>query len=71
VVAILGDGMGFTRQSQGKNVREDFGCGIAVALGAGDAKRKNAWRILVLEAQICQEQGMYIELAPDVVVILH
>ena len=60
MVTILCDGMGFTRQSQGKNVREDFGRGSAAASGAGDVKRKKAGRMLVVEAQICQEQGMYV-----------
>ena len=71
MVAILGDGMGFTRQSQEKNVKEDFGRGSAVASGAGDAKKKIAGRMLAVETQICQEQGMHIELAPDVAAILH
>jgi len=71
VVAILGDGMGFTRQSQLKNVKEDFGRGSAVASGAGDAKKKIAGRMFAVETQIFQKQGMHIELAPDVVAILH
>jgi hypothetical protein len=71
VVAILGDGMGFTRQSQEKNVKEDFGRESAVASRARDAKKKIARRMLAVETQICQEQGMHIKLAPDVVAILH
>ena len=41
VVAILGDGKSFTRQSQGKNVREDSGRGNVIASESGYAMRKN------------------------------
>lgn len=68
MVAILGDGMGFTQQRQEKKVKEGFGRGSTLASGAGDTKKKIARRMLAVETQICQEQGTHIELPPDVVV---
>lgn len=56
--------MGFTRQSQGENIREDFGRGSADASGAGDERGKLLGRMLVVEAQICQEHAMHIDWLP-------
>ena len=36
-----------------------------------EMQKEIARRMLAVETQICQEQGMHIKLAPDVVAIFH